>query len=359
MSFFANVCQDTNSPSSVLAAIESAGRLLDPSGLSVSVAYASLRGCQKLNECLSQSLSDWDSLTKRWTISVDRGVTEPDALLYLQGLSHSEVRVPSFSYLLDNRLRPLSLYHPKIYLFSGNGGSGLSAVTGSANLTFGGLMTNTEQVYIVAADRGSESHATLQSLFEWTLEDYFGAEPLSEESFLKYEKLRLVEGDLTVDLDGPAHLSINGAVEDCTFALASSMWVEVNRVTHNRGPERPGNQIDFRRGTRVFFGFPADDVPKNTLLGSITIDYEGTRIDRNMHFSDNAMDKLYLPVPDDIGLESYEESILLFVRMGPSLFRLRVYERSEIDQFVDMSNRDGRNFTLKSGRRFGLLGSSI
>src|SRR5207245_1031830 len=79
---------------------------------------------------------------------------------------------------------------------------------------------------------------------------------------------------------------------DRTVALASAdyFWVDVAYVVENRGRGRPGNQIDLARGSRVFFGFSGEKVPRNTLLGDAVIRY-GTHISTtHMRYGNNQMD---------------------------------------------------------------------
>src|SRR5262249_34270916 len=53
------------------------------------------------------------------------------------------------------------------------------------------------------------------------------------------------------------------------------LWIEAGGVTKNRGPLLPGNQLMMKRLSRVYFGFPADNLPRNSAIGSVDISYGG------------------------------------------------------------------------------------
>src|SRR5581483_10115396 len=108
------------------------------------------------------------------------------------------------------------------------------------------------------------------------------------------------------------------------------LWVQVEELYKNRGPDKAGNQLDLPRGARVFFGFPADDVPRNTIFGNVVIVCDGyDPVVRSMRFGNNMMDKINLPVPGQHGPGTYDHSFLLFEKIGPErqgrhVFRLRL-----------------------------------
>jgi hypothetical protein len=67
----------------------------------------------------------------------------------------------------------------------------------------------------------------------------------------------------------------------------------------------------------VFFGFAATDVPKNTEHGKIFLQIEkGEKYQRTVSFSDNHMVKIILPTPEEMGVGTFDDKVLLFTRVG-------------------------------------------
>ncbi len=114
--------------------------------LTVSVAYATRIGCEILVKGLQSALPNWIDIEKRWLISFDFGHTDPNALDYLSKLPNSTVRIPNADLALKSKLRPPIRFHVKIYLFEcKTNPDKIAILSGSCNLTKGGLYTNTEQ----------------------------------------------------------------------------------------------------------------------------------------------------------------------------------------------------------------------
>jgi hypothetical protein len=114
----------------------------------VAVAYATRRGVELLNRRLDGT--GWTGATKRFLISVDFGVTEPEALAALEALPNAEVRVPNgLVVLASEALRPPSTFHTKAYAFRvSDAASQLALVVGSANITASALATGAEAVIV-------------------------------------------------------------------------------------------------------------------------------------------------------------------------------------------------------------------
>jgi hypothetical protein len=102
------------------------------------------------------------------------------------------------------------------------------------------------------------------------------------------------------------------------WANCAAFWIDAGTLSKNFGPGNPGNQLDCKRGTRVFFGFTHKDVPKNHIFGDVVIQVPGyVAQTRSVRFGNNSMDKVNLPVPDGItGPTSYDNKALLFKRSG-------------------------------------------
>jgi hypothetical protein len=148
--------------------------------------------------------------------------------------------------------------------------------------------------------------------------------------------------------------------EGVLLRSARAMWVETWELYHNLGASRPGNQLDLRPGTRVFFGFPADRVPRNTIIGPVMMTQRGrVPTTKNLRFGNNMMDKLNLPVPGTEGpANGYDYSFLLFEResgsAGSGRFRLSKLTRTGLDHRRRKAMSE-RRFTMTGGREYGLL----
>ena len=71
-------------------------------------AYATVAGVKLLIDTLRENMADWNKIEKRWVISIDRAITEPEALKKLTALNNSFVRVPFFKDIMKNNFIPKS-----------------------------------------------------------------------------------------------------------------------------------------------------------------------------------------------------------------------------------------------------------
>ncbi|WP_156365738.1 hypothetical protein [Nocardiopsis sp. NRRL B-16309] len=144
------------------------------------------------------------------------------------------------------------------------------------------------------------------------------------------------------------------------LAEAKSLWVSTEKLYSNRGRGEPGNQLDTPRGTRVFFGFSPDRVPKNKIIGYVCLQVPGyDSVVRSVRFANNEMDKVNLPVPGKGGPESYDHAYLIFDRTGhnidnKALFRLTVTDEDGLRARQD-SSVHAVNCFMASGRKYGML----
>lgn len=329
--------------------------------LDVAVAYATLGGCTALTETLAGCVDNWAAYRKRWVVSFDWGITEPDAVLHLASLPNSQVWIPRAEQVLDSNLRPTRCFHPKYYVFRKDDAR-LGLFSTSANLTLSGLYLNEEQgtlsVWNGDPDESLAEWIRELAFFEDQLEEY---EAASDELVSRYADIRTKHPSNVEEDEGDAAdailttAQVTELYKAAAFATARCFWVEVENVYENRGPGIPGNQIDLQRGSRVFFGFPAADVPKNHHFGEISISYEGATVRRAMRFGNNDMDKLNLPVPGEEGPTKYDDSTLLFCRTGPGVFELAVGSEEQAQGWRERSESQGTLFELQSGRRFGVF----
>ncbi len=325
------------------------------------IAYATKVGCKVVSESLQDRISQWSRMKKDWLISIDYGITEPDALEYLADLPNSRVWIPNADDLIGRHLRPRRSFHKKLYVFDClRKQDALGIFSGSANLTLGGLYLNDEQatslVWTSPLSRSEETTIGRARQEIIQLRSIVASTSQLNTSLLK--QYRLVwrsrstkskdDQEITQRITEPnPHLSIS---RSAILATASNYWVDVKYVVENLGPGVPGNQIDLLRGSRVFFGFGAGEVPRNTVLGKVRIRYDDEVIDCNMRFGNNQMDKLNLPVPGSPRPVTYHGQTLLFHRNTDDTFALRVAGPKDISQWKSLSQRQGTLFSMRSGR---------
>jgi hypothetical protein len=111
-----------------------------------------------------------------------------------------------------------------------------------------------------------------------------------------------------------------------------------------------------KRLSRVFFGFEPNSVHENSLIGTVAIHYcTSVRDDCSLTYSDNKMDKLVLPIPEDGGPQFYDNQILMFERIGPGSFKLTLGTHTEVTAWKRKSQRIHAFFTMAGGREWGVF----
>lgn len=351
---------------------DASARAADYTHLDVAVAYASGEGVRLLDERLASET--WSGAQKRFLVSIDFGFTEPRALSRLNDLPNAEVRVPNASSVLQSpSLKPRSAFHAKTFAFGGANWYELrSVVVGSSNLTASALSVGAEVVTKLVWDSPAAARDDLQRTkphFDWFNEAWDRAEMLvdvldayrARRRALPKPRRRLPEERTApvrryvASLDG--HV-VNGTLA-VQLAAARTLWISGESIIHNRGG-LPGNQLNTRRGTRVFFGFGADDVSRNTTLGFVNIRVgDRSYIERSIRFGDNGMDIVGLPISEQNGLETYEGVILVFTRDGASEVNDNHYTLTVTDEeglaALKAAAANSVELSMASGRPYGLL----
>ena len=332
------------------------------------VAYASLPGCQDLNTLLGKSNSGWKVSEKRWLLSIDYGHTDPRAIRFLKGLPKSEVRIHDGKNLLQRKLSPAASFHPKTFVFDRRGGDGprsLGFVLGSANLTSGGLETNVEHVVGMCFSGTIGKHekrlfAPVARFEDWWDLAWLTADTASPAFLAKYQRMRRRYSPRVRDRRGttprrklPAPVTQMRAF--ARWEKAKCFWIETGNLYKNRGKNAPGNQLDTRRGTRVYLGFPYRQVPRDTKLGGVTMKFGNKQAQRNrsITFGNNSMDKIHLPVPGTFGPSKYDNSVVHFRRVGSNEFIVSLGTGRIVATWRRKSQRQGLFDRLGRGRRFG------
>ncbi|GAI35801.1 unnamed protein product, partial [marine sediment metagenome] len=125
------------------------------------------------------------------------------------------------------------------------------------------------------------------------------------------------------------------------------------KVVQNRGPGKPGNQIDMHRGTRVFFGFDVANVVPNTALGPVVIAFEGETNYRSLRYGNNGMDKITLPALQPP--RTYANRTLLFQRQPKGVFELVIGTSQQASKWQRLSLQQNGLYQMQSGREFGVF----
>jgi hypothetical protein len=358
----------------VLDAIADAANMVHYNKIDTAVAYATRRGVQLIANRLTSP--GWESSIKRFLVSIDFGITEPGALAALVALPNADLRVPNgLATLANEHLMPPQTFHTKAYMFLADGYEVPMAVAvGSANISVSALATGAEAVVVQAWDeeltRGElallRGARPLVDWFEdaWNLADPVSAVlPAYESRFdgkRKPESLRDDETPAAEIYSAPAAAVEIAGTLAVQLATAQSLWVKCDTLYHNLGAGRAGNQLDTPRGTRIFFGFPAKNVARNTVLGQVEIMVPGyAPVARSVRFGNNMMDKINLPLPGEDGPSSYDNAYLIFDRVGTGstgmpLFKLTVADLAQLNSRKS-SARNRIDLNMTGGRPYGLL----
>ena len=318
------------------------------------VAYATQSGVAEFCD-LMKGVEGWRTARKQWLVGIDYCRSDPLALRHLGTLGQSQVRIYDGRYVVNRSgCVPRVSFHPKLYVFGSE--NEREIVVGSGNLSHTGLMQGVEAAAVIGLSGGNE-----KSLVEkWFRELWKGSVPLDgvAESYAaaygavgnRREPVPLEEDEVpesaTYHLSGP---------ELRRLRVCTHLWIDAGRLHENRGRGRPGNQLMMKRNSRVFFGFPARDVERDTSIGHVAVSYGGeVREDCSLRFSNNSMDVLTLPIPGRGGPEKYDRELLRFKQIGVRRFELAVGTAGDVRKWRRRSEAIGGAFEMTSGRPWGV-----
>ena len=335
-----------------LELIRSAYKQTKPQRICVAVAYATHSGVADLDSALS-GLPRWKKAAKQWLVGIDYCRSDPFALKHLSDLPKSKVRVFDGDFVANrNGCVPRHSFHPKAYLLFGSGK--YAAVVGSSNLSRTGLQRGIEAA---AAVRGSDAIDDMRS---WFRSQWQSATPLGD-----IEDRYRGQYESAANRRHPQASEDDAAPESASkstqlkphelrkLRVCRHLWIEAGNVTRNRGPSLPGNQLMMKRNSRVFFGFAAKDLPRDSTVGEVMIEWDGRWTDgRSLRFSNNSMDVLTLPVPEEG--KFYDQQTLHFERVGVRAFKLKIGSRADARRWKRRSQDIKGVFSMKSGRRWGV-----
>lgn len=322
-----------------------------PERICAAVAYATHSGVADLDDALS-SLSGWQEAGKQWLVGIDHCRSDPLALEHLGGLPQSSVRIFDGEFVSTrNSCVPRRSFHPKAYLLFGASRS--AAVVGSGNLSRTGLRLGVEAAAAV------HSNNAIAHLSTWFCSQWGIAAPLDaiEEPYRgQYESASNRRHPQPSD-DDAAPGSAYGSTQLKPHQLRQlrvcrHLWIEAGNL-HNRGPCRSSNQLTMKRNSRAFFGFVAQDLPRNSDVGKVTIKWGGERhAGRTLRFSSNGMDVLTLPVPGES--EAYDQQTLHFEQVDVRTFELMVGSRTDAKRWKRRSETIDGVLPMTGKRQWGV-----
>lgn len=337
--------------------------------MAAAVAYVTVSGTSSLLG--SAPSADIELIDKRWLAGIDWYRSDPLALSTLDGLPNSALRVFDGQEVVSRKgCVPRVPYHPKAWIFDGD--SARAIVTGSANLSRNGLARGHEADTVTIVSRPStkaenEAWTMIDTALDWFQQQWDAGTALGAilTTYKSGHAAHQVAAPTPTEDDAveSSHVGVRAGAFTATDLIklrtSSHFWLQAGNLTKNLGPGNPGNQVMLKAFTRVFFGFRAQDVPQNTLLGEVSIEIAGvTHHGRTLRYSDNSMDVLTLPAPGVDGAPAwYDQETLLFRRvMGPAghvRYVLTVAGAGDAAQWRRRSRAVDGLWRMSSGREFG------
>lgn len=290
-------------------------------------AYMTMSGSEILFDGISRSAANGrpQAVQKTIVTSLDFGLTDPAALEFWSGSANCNVFVAGTEQLERGSLIPRSAFHPKFYVVGRPNGT-VGTLVSSANLTNRGLTINAEVGWL------ETQHAHPQRVDAAWAAAVQPAVPLTAAILERYVALRRripVEYP-TSELEPvpqppiePPRRYTPFADADLDMRIYSQMWIQ------SRGMQGgAGTQLELPRGAHRFFGAAYEGYDFNRvehIAEPILVSGRRTWRDRPLTWhGDNAMERINLPSAA-MGGFAYENSMILFRRIAPNTFELRVY----------------------------------
>jgi len=329
-----------------------------PNRVRAALAYATQSGVAELCATLG-ACAPWRTARKQWLIGIDYCRSDPGALDHLASLSHSAVKVHDGTFVAGRSgCTPRVSYHPKLYLFSGERVT--ATLVGSGNLSQTGLRLGVEAA---ASLRSAEAAVKLAPVTQWYEQMWRAATPydqIARQYAAKYNAESNRRQPAPIDDDAaPEAAGTRGQLTPeqlRQLRVCQNLWIEAGNLHENLGPGRAGNQLMLKRNARVFFGFQARDLTRDTLVGTVAIKYGAkTRDECSLRFSNNSMDVLTLPIPGEEGPAAYDRQTLLFRRTGVRQFTVSLGTEAQIANWRRQSDQVAGRFQMKGGREWGVF----
>ena len=285
----------------------------------------------------------WNNTPTRWLFGIDYGRTQPQAIRHLCEKPNSEVRIYDGAWIVDQEgFLPRRDFHPKTSFLLKPAAGKYGVVTGSGNFSSNGLKQSVEAGASMYVDVNAGHENIVLSGFKVASEFWEAATPA--ECILDEYHEKWSSSFSRAPTGQEPDQEIPGARD--------VFWVETGYVTKNRGPHRPGNQIDLPRGMSRYFGLHSpNDLPLNSTIGEISfLTPENGPVIRNLRLGNNSMEKITLPIPEDHGFDIYDGKVLVFRRSGER-FSMSALEAADFE--ATFGDRLSTVMTMGSGRRYG------
>lgn len=288
----------------------------------------------------------WGATTSRWLFGIDYGRTQPQALRLLRSRPNVDIRIHDGAYVVDQRgFVPRRDFHAKMAILMNQPGDMSGVVVGSGNFSSNGLRKSVEAGASVLTHSIDEFDAILRPAL--TIADLLWEQATPVADILDAYEHRWSGSFFRQVAD-------NQPIVEADVGATAAFWIEAGYVTKNRGPQRPGNQIDFPRGMSRYFGFnPPADLPVNSIIGEVVFETPiGGPVTNNLRLGNNMMEKISLPIPETHGFDIYDGKILVFQR-AEGRFVMRALEADDFETAFGDRLADVR--VMVSGRRYGRI----
>ena len=315
--------------------------LVEPTEVLGLYAYATRSGFVRFDSEFGDGL--WENTQTRWLFGIDYGRTEPNAVRRLLGKHNTEIRIHDGDWLVSQPgFLPRRDFHPKTIFLSNPQHGKFGVVTGSGNFSSNGLRSSVEAGAAMFVDIEAGHPNVIEAGLN-EANNLWDIATRAEAVLDLYEERRNSSFRRTIDQNEPIP-EIPGPRD--------IFWIETGYVTKNRGPNRPGNQIDLPRGMARYFGInEIDNLQPNSIIGEITFLTPSDRpVRRNLRLGNNLMEKITLPLPEEHGFDIYDGKILVFQRTN-GRFRISALEAAEFE--AAFGDRLTVVMEMISGRRYG------
>lgn len=257
---------------------------------------------------------------------------------------NTDVRIYDGSWVIDKKgFIPRRDFHAKTSLLLNPDVDRFGMVVGSGNFSSNGLRKSIEAGAVIYTDDREEYRAILESSANLANSLWEHATPALG-ILDAYEEIWRSSFSRGVANDQPQDAAPNEPKD--------IFWIEAGYVTKNRGPDRPGNQIDFPRGMSRYFGFNSPgDLPPNSIIGNVVFETPvGDPVSNNLRLGNNMMEKISLPIPETHGFDIYDGKILVFQR-SEDRFVMRALEADDFEAIFGDKLSEVK--IMNSGRRYG------
>ena len=306
-------------------------------------AYATQSGVATFE--LAMGSDFWVNTPTRWIFGLDYGRTQPQAIRSIIAKENALVRIADGAWIVNQEgFLPRRDYHPKASLLLNPLIARFGMVVGSGNFSSNGLRKSIEAGAVIYSESLGE--------FAQGFEPFVGiANSLWDQSTPAEEILDIYEDGW---LNSFSRRGGDGDIVEVDTRVGDIFWIETGYVTRNRGPNRPGNQIDFPRGLSKYFGFdPPVDMPVNSVIGEVTFQAPiGVPVTRNLRLGNNHMEKITLPIPEAHAFGIYDGKVLVFRKLADK-FEMSALEVADFE--AAFGDRLSGVRTMASGRRYGHL----